>query len=270
MRRIVTPILFVFSLAITIAAQTKEPVTPADYGQFETLATIPLRGGLSPDGKWLAYGINRSNRNNELRITNVADGSTKVAPFGAQPVFSADSSWAAYAIGYSETQEDKLRKDKKPIQRKLGLLNLATGEMTVVDAVESFAFNASGSYLALRRYTPEKPPDPNAATEGEEIPGATVIVRQLATGRDTTFGNVAEFTWQNKGKLLALTISAEDKTGNGVQLFDPDTGALRVLDSSASIYSGLTWRKDSADLTVLRSKTDERHEGATQVAIAWS
>jgi hypothetical protein len=272
MQRIITRVLFVLGLAITIAAQTKPPVTPAEYGQFETLATVPSRGGLSPDGKWLAYGINRSNRNNELRITSVADGTTKVAAFGAQPVFSADSRWVAYAIGYSEAQEEKLRKDKKPIQRKLGLLNLATGETTVVDAVESFAFNASGSYLAMRRYAPEKkePPDATSATEGDDTPaGSTLILRQLASGRDTTFGNVAEFAWQDKGKLLAIAISAEDKTGNGVQLFDPETGALRVLDSSSSIYSGLTWRKDSADLAVLRSKSDDRHDGATQAAIAW-
>jgi len=273
MRRIVTPILFVFSVAITIAAQTKPPVTPSDYGQFETLATVPSRGGLSPDGKWLAYGINRSNRNNELRIANVADGTTKVAAFGAQPVFSADSRWVAYAIGYSEAQEEKLRKDKKPIQRKLGLMNLTTGEMTVVEAVESFAFSVSGSYLAMRRYPPEKKesPDATAATDGDDTPqGATLILRQLASGRDTTFGNVAEFAWQDKGKLLAITISAEDKTGNGVQLFDPETGALRVLDSSSSIYSGLAWRKDSADLAVLRSRIDDRHDGPTQVTLAWT
>jgi hypothetical protein len=69
---------------------------------------------LSPDGKWLAYGLNRSNRNNELRIAGVAGGEPKVAAFGAQPVFSSDSRWAAYSIGYSEAQEEKLRKEKKP------------------------------------------------------------------------------------------------------------------------------------------------------------
>lgn len=262
----------VFSLAFTVAGQTKSPVTPPDYGQFENLSTVAARGGLSPDGKWMVYGINRSDRNNELRIANVADGTTKVAAFGAQPVFSADSRWLAYAIGYSETQEDKLRKDRKPIQRKLGLLNLTTGETTVVDAVESFAFNASGSHLAMRRYAPErKEPEPPPADGDEALPsGATLILRQLASGRDATFGNVVEFAWQNKGRLLAFTLSSEDKTLNGVQLFDPETGSLRVLDSSGSTYVGLGWRKDAADLTVLRSKPDEQHEGATQIALAWT
>jgi dipeptidyl aminopeptidase/acylaminoacyl peptidase len=272
MQRIAAIILFALGLTTAIAGQTKPPVPPADFGQFETLTVAASRGGLSPDGKWLAYGINRSNRNNELRITNVADGTTKVVAFGAQAVFSADSRWVAYAIGYSEAQDEKMRKEKKPIQRKLGLMSLATGEMTVVDAVESFVFNASGSYLAMRRYPPEKKETPDAAqTEGDDVtPGATLILRQLDSGRNTTFGNVSEFAWQEKGKLLAITISADDKTGNGVQLFDPETGSLRVLDSSSSNYNGLTWRKNTSDLAVLRSKTDDRHDGPTEMALAWT
>lgn len=135
------------------------------------------------------------------------------------------------------------------------------------------AFSANGAYLAMRRYPPEKKetPDAAAAAETDGTPGATLIVRHLAGGTDTTFGNVSEFAWQDlplRRRLLAMTISAEDKTGNGVQLFDPEKGALRVLDSFSSTYSCLAWRKDSADLAVLRSKSDDRHEGPTQIALA--
>jgi dienelactone hydrolase len=275
MIKTIATIALIFSFAIEVAAQTKAPVTPPDYGQWETLATMRENGGLSPDGKWLAYGINRSNRNNELRITNIADGTTKIAAFGTQPVFSSDSRWVVYSVGYSEAQEDKMKKDKKPVQKKMGLLNLATGEQTVVDGIESFALSPAGTHVAMRRYAPEKKetPDPDAAAEPDDTPGATLIVRQLASGRDTTFGNVSEFAWQDlpqHGLLLAMTINAEDKTGNGVQLFNSESGAVRVLDSSSSIYSGLAWRKKSADLAVLRAKTDEHREGPTQIALAWT
>ena len=87
-------VVLVAGLAMSAGAQSRLPPAPADYGQWETLVPQP-RGGLSPDGKWLVYGINRSNRNNELRITNVADGTTRTAAFGAQPAFSADSRWIA-------------------------------------------------------------------------------------------------------------------------------------------------------------------------------
>ena len=68
-----------------LAAQTKAPATFADYGKWETLAPAGARGGLSPDGKWLTYAINRSNRDNELAVTNLADGTKKVVPFGTAP-----------------------------------------------------------------------------------------------------------------------------------------------------------------------------------------
>src|SRR5580704_9536923 len=168
MRRTVTTLVLSFGFCTSLPAQSKPPVEPADYGQWESLAVPREFGGLSPDGKWLAYGINRSNRENELRVTNIADGTTKTAAFGAQAVFSSDSHWVAYAIGYSEAQEEKMKKEKKPVQRKLGLLNLSTGEQIVIDGIESFAFSPTGTYLAMRRYSPEKKDAPDAAANVEE------------------------------------------------------------------------------------------------------
>ena len=268
-----------FALALSLLAQSTStpllPPTPADFGQWERLSTIPDRGGLSPDGRWLAYGINRTNGENDLRVTSVADGGTKTIPFGAQPAFSSDSRWAAVSVGYSETQQDKMRKDKKPVRRKLTLLSLASGEMSTIDSVESFAFSADGRHLLMRHYAPERPagraePDPATVFDPEESTGVTAVVRDLASGRDTTFGNVADAAWQTKGRLLAIAIAAEDRAGNGVQVFDPSSGTLRVLDSASARYLGLTWRKDADDLAVLKSKTDDTREGATYAVLAWT
>src|SRR5262245_25520167 len=184
MRRILLPALVVVSALASVTAQSKLAPTPAEYGQFETIAP-QARGGLSPDGRWLAYGINRSSRDNELRITQIADGTTKTAAFGTQPAFSSDSKWAAYAIGYSEAQEGKLRQQKNPVQRKLGLLTLASGETSTIDAIESFAFAPTGTHLAMRRYPPERPAAAagSAPAASDDTPaGATLIVRELASG----------------------------------------------------------------------------------------
>ena len=193
--------------SVVLGGQDKPPVPPADYGNFETLAMIPNRGGLSPDGKWLAYGINRANRNNELRVVNVATGAVIVAAFGAQPLFGANSRWIAYSIGLSEAQQDKLRKDKKPIRNKLGILDLSTGQSSTVDGIESFALDASGSYLAMRHYAPEKKDaDAAAAPEGDETPqGATLIVRELATLRTDLplFESVEELRWNGPTAAFA-------------------------------------------------------------------
>ena len=53
--------------------------------------------------------------------------------------------------------------------------------------------------------------DVAANPDPDETPGVTVVVRNLADGRDTTFGNVGDAAWQSKGRLLALTIAAEDR-----------------------------------------------------------
>ena len=253
---------------LNLLGQTKPTLQPKEYGQWETISTFPGAFGLSPDGTWLATQITRSNRNNELRLSKVSGGEPKVIAFATGVLFSSDSAWAAYAMGISEAREEKLRKDKKPVQRKLGFINLNSGETSTVDGVESFAFSPNGAYLAMKKYAPEKPgeADPEAAV------GAGLIVRALASGKDTAFGNASEFAWQdmpNTGRLLALAINSEDKAGNAIQLFDPETGTLKVLDSAPANYIGLSWRKKSNDLAVLKSNSDDKFEGPTYTAMAW-
>jgi hypothetical protein len=63
-------------------------------------------------------------------------------------VFSSDGKWAAYSIGYSETQQEKLRKDKKPVQNKLGLTNLCGEQLSEAEELENFEacyYRGSGS-----------------------------------------------------------------------------------------------------------------------------
>lgn len=278
-RILITALLTVLTVTIAFGGQTKPLPTFSDYGQWETLTRSGSNGGFSPDGQWLAYGINRTNGNNELRIKKLADGKTEVVLFGSQAVFSSDSRWIAYRIGYSETEQEKLKKEKKPVQNKLGLMNLTTGEMSTIDTIEAFSFSSDGAYLAMRRYRPERVSG-GAAAPGrgdgrenapEEPLGMTIIIRQLSSGRDTTFGNVSQHIWQNSenSHLLAMTISADGKAGNGVHLFDPESTVLRVLDSSASVYTGLVWQKDAANLAVLKAVDDELKEGSAHIVISW-
>src|SRR6266436_333746 len=95
-----------------LTAQTKPVIQPADFGKWETLGQVVL----SPDGKWLAQPIRRTDGTFELRVSPTAGGKTHVAAFGIEPAFSADSRWVAYAIGITEAEEDKLKKAKKPVQ----------------------------------------------------------------------------------------------------------------------------------------------------------
>jgi dipeptidyl aminopeptidase/acylaminoacyl peptidase len=273
------------------AQAARPPITRADYGRFESLTGAGggrggASNGFSADGAWLAYGITRVNRSDELRLVRIADSNTETVPYGSQATFSSDSKWVAYAIGHSPAETDRLTAAKRPVENAIGFRNLTTGEAVTIEGVQSFSFSPDGAYLAMHRYPPT--PAGNAAAaeapgggrsgagrggaEPTEAVGATVIVRQLATGRDTTFGNVSAVAWQDvdASHLLALTISADGHVGNGVQLFDPATTVLRVLESTPAIYSEPTWRHNAADLAVFRAKTDSGRDGPTEAVLAWT
>jgi roadblock/LC7 domain-containing protein len=98
------PLLFALVLCLPLAAQPKPPIATADYAKWETLGA----GVFSPDGKWLAYPIRRSDGTYELRISSTAGGKTQIAKFGTDPSFSSDSKWVAYAIGVSEADADRV------------------------------------------------------------------------------------------------------------------------------------------------------------------
>ncbi len=273
------------------AQAAKPPITRADYGRFESLTGGGGgRGGgssgFSADGTWLAYGITRVNRSDELRLVRLADTNTETIPYGSQAAFSSNSKWVAYEVGHSQAETDRLAAAQRPIENAIGIKNLTTGDTTTVEGIQSFTFSPDGEYLAMNRYSPAAAGSAaNADARGggggrggrggadaSDAVGATVIVRRLATGRDTTFGNVSAIAWQDSdaSHLLALTISAEGRVGNGVQLFDPATTVLRVLESTPSIYSEPTWRHNAADLAVFRAKADDRRDGPTEAVLAWT
>ncbi len=241
---------------LPVAAQGQKTLTPEDWGKWERLGGATL----SADGRWLATAITRVNEENELRIRQIANpDSVIVVAYGRAPNFSADGRWLAYAIGLGEEEREKLEKEKKPVHDALGMVDLRTGEDTRIEDVASYAFSADGGFLAMRRYPPK----------GErEAAGVDLVVRDLSAGRDINFGNVGEYAWQDDEDdiaRLAMIIDAENRAGNGLQLYEPGSGRLRVLDAAEATYSGLTWREEAPDLALFRTV-----DGETAGEEAWA
>jgi dienelactone hydrolase len=272
--RLLTHIRAVATIAASLCigmpgvAQQKLPAAPADYGQWEILVGAgggvgfrdyrPLQSSqgwtLSPDGQWLSYGIDRVNGDNELRVVKLGDGATTVAPFGAGAVFSADSRWLAYRIGVSEAEAEKLTRQKAPIPHRIGLLDLRSGRAVIVDGVESFAFGADGSHLAMHDHRTQPR-------------GARLTIRRLSDATDEVLDDVSEFRWEDEGRLLAAAVDGAPV--NGIHLFDPTVRKFRVLETSGSTYRGLAWRHGADDLVALRSRADEHREGQGYSLISW-
>jgi dipeptidyl aminopeptidase/acylaminoacyl peptidase len=247
-------------LALLVGASSLEaqrsPVTPDDYGQWETLGT----GTLSPDGKWLAAPVDRVNEEDELRIHSTERDSVVVVPFGTGPVFSDDGGWVAYEIGKSDEQRDAAEDEGEgeADRNDMGLVNLVTGEQFTLEEVASYAFGGGGDYLLMRRYP---------ATD--DASAAPILVRDLSGWTDVSFGSVASSLWQDEGTLLAFIVHADEEVGNGVQVYDARSGTLRALDGAAARYAQLTWREDTDDLAVLRAFTSDARADTSHVLLAW-
>jgi hypothetical protein len=249
-----------------LGAQQNSPVTAADYGKWESLGG----GSLSPNGEWIVSQLRRVDGTFELRLYATAEPSPASSPAsptsrilesGGSPAFSRDSRWLAYSVGFSEDEREAMQKKKEPLHNKMGLIDLSGADLEpdVVAGVASFEFSDDGAYLAMHRYGPEE----------SETDSADLVVRDLSSGADINFGNIAESSWQDEGSLLAMTVAAEGRAGNGIHLYDPASGALRVLASGDADFSQLTWREESADLAALRSVEDEDYEEPTQLVLVW-
>jgi dienelactone hydrolase len=275
----------VLRLAVQPSAQSKPTLAPADYDQFESMTAAAGRGGLSPDGRWLATSITRVGGNNELRVAQVNGTISKTVPYASGAAYSSNSQWIAYLIGVSEAERERLTAARQPLRRKLGILNLETQAEAVVEGIDTFAFDRTGQSIAIKRAAPAPaagaaaPAAAPAPGRGGGAPaaatsavGGTLLVRDLAGGATMTFGNVKEYAWQPQdgARLLAMTISADGQAGNGVQIFDAGSSVLRALEAGATDYSTLVWRDDSSDLLVLKAKIDAGRDGPTQVVLAWT
>ena len=242
--------------ALSVSGQQERPVLAEDdYDQWERLGGAVL----SPNGAWLAVSIGRVSDEGELRIHSTNSDSTIIVPFGSSAAFSSDNRWIAYTVGVSPDRREAAQKSDQPMYDKVGFLDLESGEQTVRDDFASFQFSDDGRYLALRRYKPKD----------KESDGVDIVVHDLLSDRDMSFGNVSEMAWQAEGSLLAMITDADDQVGNGVTVYDPLSGRIRSMDSDEATYRQLSWRDDSSDLVVYKTEIDEAFEDTAHVALVW-
>ena len=228
----------------------RQPVAPADYARWEQLNMGNRR--ISRDGGWLVFDIRRVDEQNTLHLHRITDGKTTEDarfPQGERPVFSNDSRWLAVTIGKTPEEKRKAKATKAPsTPPNVRLRCLADGTTTEFKSVGTVVFSHDSRFAAIEVIGKAPPPRPGSPPAK---PSKALLVRDLKTGEDTTFGNVTRFAWSGKGALLALVIDSPS-ISNSLQLFDPGKDLLKTLDSHDQDYVSLVWRKDSFDLAAAR------------------
>ena len=189
-------------LSTALAQTARRPLRHTDYDGWRSINGQRL----SPDGKYLAYGLFPQEGDGEVVIRNLATGKEQREPAGERPTavppatpeegpppeprgvtvaFSADSRTLAFSTFPAKAAVEKARKEKKTGDQApkdgMVIVDLASGKATRVERVKQFQMpeKASG-YLAYLKEPPEtapanpsaEPAKPRAAADADQRGGA--------------------------------------------------------------------------------------------------
>lgn len=239
-----------------LEAQQKKLITPEDYGQWESLRNTAI----SKDGNWSSYQVDKVNKDKTTFLYNINKGTTSAYQNAAKAKFSKAGGWFIYEKVLSGKEqkakakdEKKEEKDAPKINDKI-LVNLTSTDTLLLEGVKKYSFSEKDSYLAMLR-----------ANKGVN----TLLVKDLKTQSQISFGNIKSFEWQQEGELLAMIVETKDSLANGIQLYDANSGTLKMLAHSKHLYSHLEWGEKSDYLFAIKAINQERSEEASYELLHW-
>ncbi len=229
-----------------------------DVSNWRSISTFSVT--LSPDGKWVAYPLLTREGDGELIVQKVKDTAQKKYSIGGASFagfsFSDDGKWLAFKE-YPKFKEAKAaaKSPGKQLFEKLILVELATGKKTEFEKAGNFSFNGKlSSYLAIslvKDRAAAKPDDPKSAD---------LLIVELATGKNQNIGNAGEFAFNKAGNLLAYTIDAVNKTGNGLYLLDMSSKQTTVLDNDKTLYKSRGGNEEGTAFALRKLTKDEKYK----------
>jgi len=251
--------IFTLSISVSLAAEAngKKVLTLEDYPLWKQIVSTSI----SADGQWVSYGYRPNDGDDTLYIKNLSTDKIHEIAGGANPKFSEDSNWVAYDINLPKKEAEKLRKERKPVSKKIELLNLNTGEKSTEENGATFVFANSSKFWAVKKAKADR----QAKHDGTDL-----ILHDLGNGMARNIGNVGLYLFNKPGTMLAYTISAADQVGNGTHLVDLDTGVTHILDSGKADFAQLTWDKEGTALAVIKGSEKKDHAQKENVLLAFA
>ena len=229
----------------------------------------------SSDSRWLVYQVD----------SVPARGGRSGGAAGTTP--PTDSSASAAAAPGTPTQgavppaqgAGRAGGGTPAVPPRMELRELASGRTQSWQRMQSGEFNTTATHLILRRRAAgaaaagrgsgpapaaPAPAAPNAAR------GADAVVHELGTGRSLFLGSVGDISFNRQGDLLAYSVDAQLRDGNGLFLIDVRSGRTHVLDNDTLQYNRLTWSDDGNRVAVLKGRPVDRQRERDNVLLTLS
>jgi len=271
-------IAYVLQLTNTIPAEAKPVLHLLNLEtNVETMVNDASDPVFSADSKWIAYQVDpgAAQRAHAARIGSGGAPSAQPAAPPATPPVPAPAEAPGTQQGQGQTGRGAAPAAIPP--RRVELRNLETGAVRSWQDIGTFAFAPTSTHLVLRRRGAETASPtgqrgggrPQAPVGGAGSRGQDAILLDLRTGSFQLLGSVGDFAFNRGGDLLAFTVDAAVKDGNGIFVFDARNGRVTPLDNDVQIYSRLAWNDDGTAVAALKGSEVEKMRERNNVLVAF-
>jgi len=220
----------------TSVVADKKVISHHAYANWRSIANTVL----SRDGNWAAYALVAQEADGEVVFKNLKDGKEWRFPRGLSPSFSSDGKYAAFSIRPTQAELDKAKKDRKKSEdlpkSGLGIVDLANGNMEVIENVKQFAWPEEGGNFLVALLEPKKEEKKEVGSNkkadmdeayDEETGGsdskkknlpAEFIFIDVQNNERKYFDGVMNFAWAKNGSFLAFSVQKQPLKESSIKI----------------------------------------------------
>jgi hypothetical protein len=263
-------LLGIFLIVSPSQAAQKKILTFEDVMRFKEIRNPAISG----DGLWIIYATLPDRGDGEAVVHGLKNGANYVVERGSRPQLTKDAKWVAMIVTPKAVEMTKTPKDRP--QQGMAILETATGEVTPVEKVQSFALSEDSRWIAYLHHKEEEksPKKEDGASEGKNLTadkknnakktiGSLLVLHELGTGRQKEIPHVLAYSFDNASQYIAFTVSSPDGSEDGLFYLDltresPEQNPI-VLQENMK-FSGFAWTKKGNRLAFL-ANTDDDEDG---------
>ena len=225
-------------------SQDQKPLTLDDYAQWNRITNAAI----SPNGNWMTYTYSPNEGDAKLHIRKIDGDTLRTAINGKQVSFSANNKWLAYLTDPTEEEQEKLKKDKKPVLSDLQIVNLESNLTLDISKVKDYSFSKTSKFIAIHK----QPSDKKADHKGSDL-----LLKDLDSDITLNIGNVSSYSFNKEGTLFSYLVDADGDNGNGIYVIDLNNLRTLPLHTGAFTYDQMTWNKEVNKIAVLYGSKKE-------------
>jgi hypothetical protein len=236
---------------ISIAAQAqKKPLDHTVYDQWQSIREVLL----STNGIWMSYTVTPQEGDAILYVKHLKTNQTILIERGTQAKFTENNAFFIAKIKpkFDETRKAKIAKKKPEEMPKdsLVILTLATGNINKIPAVKSFQIPEFGNGIIAYLN------DPKSDIKKE---GAQLFLRDLNSGQERVFSNIADYAIHPKGQGLMMYQVKTKLIEAKILLSSIADTITKTINSRFYTATNFTWDEQGKQLAYLieRDSTDK-------------